>query len=255
MTRFGVIIPSRYASTRLPGKPLLDICGKPMIQRVVENANRAGADFVWVATDDERIQQVVSAFGGEAILTSPQHSTGTDRLAEVVQKKDVPGETIIVNVQGDEPLLAPHFIQLVAKLLEQDKDAGLATLAAAISQVKDVFNPNIVKVVLGRSGRARLFSRAPLPWDRDAFAAGPPTHLPTGVPFLRHIGLYAYRASALTRLSQMPPPAIESAESLEQLRAIEAEIPIVVGVVEEAPAHGVDTPEDLEAVRALAANR
>src|SRR5690606_27385872 len=169
---------SRYASSRLPGKPLLDICGKPMIQRVVENANRSGADFVWVATDDERIQQVVNDFGGEAILTSPLHSTGTDRLAEVVAKKTVPDSTIIVNVQGDEPLLAPHFVQLVAQLLQQDEEAGLATLAAPISEVKDLFNPNIVKVVLGRSGQARLFSRAPIPWDRDACAAGQPANLP-----------------------------------------------------------------------------
>jgi 3-deoxy-manno-octulosonate cytidylyltransferase (CMP-KDO synthetase) len=250
MTDFGVIIPSRYASTRLPGKPLVDIAGQTMIQRVVENAARSGAQFVWVATDDKRIAAVVSGFGADAILTSAQHETGTDRLAEVAQIKELSDDTTIVNVQGDEPLLEAHFIRQVAERLHTTPNAGVATLASAISNIEDVFNPNIVKVVLNEAGCASYFSRAPIPWDREAFKTGPPNTLPKAAPYLRHIGLYAYRAGALRALSSLPHPSIEKAEALEQLRALHAGISIAVGVVEEAPAHGVDTPEDLERVRA-----
>jgi 3-deoxy-manno-octulosonate cytidylyltransferase (CMP-KDO synthetase) len=249
MTQFSIIIPCRYASTRLPGKPLLDIGGKPMIQRVVENAARSGAQFVWVATDDEGIASVVSGFGANAILTSTEHETGTDRLAEVARAKGLSDDTIVVNVQGDEPLLGAHFIRQVSELLQATPNAGVATLASVITKVEDVFNPNIVKVVLNEAGCASYFSRAPIPWDREAFKAGPPHTMPPTANYLRHIGLYAYRAGALRALSSLPQPSIEKTEALEQLRALHAGIPIAVGVVAEAPDHGVDTPEDLARVR------
>lgn len=248
MSPFGIIIPARYASTRLPGKPLRAIAGKPLIQWVYENALRAGAEFVWVATDDERIEQAVRAFGGEVVMTSSTHQTGTDRLAEVVKKREVPAETIIVNVQGDEPLLPVAAIQDVAQLLAQQEAAGIATLAHPLSTVAELFNPNVVKVVLNERGFASYFSRAPIPWVRDAFAAGKPDELPAGVTFLRHVGLYAYRARSLEALSALPAAPTEQAESLEQLRALYCGIQICVSVVHEALPPGVDTEEDLEGV-------
>lgn len=255
MTEFGIIIPSRYASSRLHGKPLKDIAGRPMIQWVVENALNSGAKFVWVATDHEGIAEAVTNFGGEAVMTSKEHSTGSDRLAEVVVKKAISDDTIVVNVQGDEPLLEAHFIRQVAQLLEQVPEAAIATLASVITMVADVFNPNVVKVVVDKNGCANYFSRAPIPWDRDAFSQGPPSMLPSTAPYLRHIGLYAYRAGALRSLASLTPPEIEQAEALEQLRALHAGFKIAVGVVHEAPAHGVDTEEDLEKVRTLLEKR
>ena len=251
MTAFGIIIPARFGSSRLPGKPLRDLAGRPMIQWVYENAQRAGAGFVWVATDDERIAHAVQGFGGEAILTSTDHATGGDRLAEVVRSRKVPDETIVVNVQGDEPLLDAKYVRLVADALGENPAAGIATLATPIATPAELFNPNVVKVVLDDAGSARYFSRAPLPWARDAFAAGQPEALPENVPFLRHVGLYAYRAGALTALSKLPQPPVERAESLEQLRALHAGIRIHVSVVSEAPPHGVDTEEDLVRVADL----
>ncbi len=245
MVDFGIVIPARYASTRLPGKPLLDIAGKPMIRWVVENSREAGAKFVWVATDDERIKDGVEAFGGEAIMTSPAHTTGTDRLAEVVRLREVAPETIIVNVQGDEPLLPASAIKLAAQALEDNPSAGIATLAHPIESADELFNPNVVKVVLDQGGFASYFSRAPIPWVRDAFTKGPPTELPRGVPFLRHVGLYAYRAGALTDLAERAPAPTERAESLEQLRALHAQVAIHVTLVSEALPPGVDTASDL----------
>ncbi len=245
MTAFGIIVPARFGSSRLPGKPLRDIAGRPMIQWVCENAGCAGADFVWVATDDERILEAVRAFGGNAMLTSSDHATGTDRLAEVVEAREVPEETIVVNVQGDEPLLDAKFIQLVARALEENPQAGIATLACPIADPAELFNPNVVKVVTDAEGMACYFSRAAIPWVRDSFGLGEPRVLPEGISFLRHVGLYAYRARALTALSKLPQPPVECAESLEQLRALYAGIRIHVTVVDEAPTHGVDTEDDL----------
>ncbi len=255
MTDFGIVIPARFASSRLPGKPLRLIAGKPMIQWVVERAKEAGAQFVWVATDDSRIESTAREFGSEVVMTSASHATGTDRLAEVVQAKEVSPDTIIVNVQGDEPLLSIESIRLVAGALEAHPHAGIATLAHHIDSVEDLFNPNIVKVVLDQQGKASYFSRAPIPWVRDAFALGPPEQLPQGVPFLRHVGLYAYRAGALSQLSRLPQPPVEQAESLEQLRALHAGIKIHVSVVHEAPAPGVDTEEDLLRVERMLGDR
>ncbi len=248
---FGVVIPARYASERLPGKPLRDLGGKPMIVRVLENARRSGAGWVLVATDDPRIADAVTAAGGEAVLTSPEHPSGTDRLAEVARLRGLGDDTIVVNVQGDEPLLDPEFVLLVAQALEQNPRAGIATLATPIHDAADVLNPNVVKVTVARSGLAITFSRAPLPWLRAVFS-GPREQitLPQPSDFLRHIGLYAYRAKTLAELAAQPPVWLEKAESLEQLRALWLGIPIHVTTVGEPPGHGVDTEEDLARVRA-----
>jgi len=249
--RFGVIIPSRYASTRLPGKPLREICGKPMIVRVLENAQRSGAGFVWVATDDERIRDVVVSAGGHAFMTSSEHATGTDRLAEVVEREGLDEQTIIVNAQGDEPLLEPHFIRGVAEALAARPRAGLSTLATPIRELGALSNPNLVKVVRNADGFALMFSRAPLPYVQKGVEGRPATPLEFG--HLRHVGLYAYRAKTLVTLSRTPRPPLEQAENLEQLRALWLGIPIYVQVVDEPPGHGVDTEEDLAQVIALVA--
>jgi len=222
-----------------------------MIQWVYENAQQVGASFVWIATDDERIAKAARGFGAEAMMTDSNHSTGSDRLAEIVRKRELPGETIIVNVQGDEPMLEGRFVDLVAEALANHPQAAIATLANPISEPSEVFNPNAVKAVLGNDGMAQYFSRAPIPWHRNAFANGVPQELPEKTPYLRHVGLYAYRAASLLQLSELPPASLEEAESLEQLRALQAGMGIHVSVVDEAPAHGVDTPEDLKRVEAL----
>jgi 3-deoxy-manno-octulosonate cytidylyltransferase (CMP-KDO synthetase) len=251
---FGVIIPARYASTRLPGKPLVDLGGKPMIVRVLEVAARAGATFAVVATDDERIADVVTRAGGDAMLTSPHHATGTDRLAEVARRKGFDPELVVVNLQGDEPALPPEHVARVARTLQRTPEAALATLATTIQERQELFDPNVVKVVTDRNGRALYFSRAPIPWQRGDFTLAPGAaagELPPGGPFLRHIGLYAYRVSTLRTLSRTDPVALEQAESLEQLRALWLGLAIQVAVVDGMPAGGVDTAEDAERVREL----
>jgi 3-deoxy-manno-octulosonate cytidylyltransferase (CMP-KDO synthetase) len=251
---FGVVVPARYASSRLPGKPLLDVGGKPMVVRVLEVARASGARFVLVATDDQRIAEVVTAAGGEAILTSPDHPTGTDRLAEVARKKRLDAELVVVNLQGDEPALPASLVELVARTLLEAPDAGLATLATPLRERSEVFDPNVVKVVLDQRGKASYFSRAPIPWRRDEFTD--PSAREQGVAFSagafhRHVGLYAYRVSTLHQLSRTPPAPTEVAESLEQLRALWLGIPIQVAVVPELPAAGVDTIADLLRVQQL----
>lgn len=248
---FGVIIPARFASTRLPGKPLMDLAGKPMILRVVDVAKQAGAAFVVVATDDDRILSVVRDAGESVVMTSPSHASGTDRLAEVVEAKGLDDEDIVVNVQGDEPALDPRLIQKVSQALASCS-AGMATVATPIREASELMDPNVVKVTTDRDGFALAFSRAPIPWVRDAFALGEtPSELPPRVPFLRHVGLYAYRVRSLRAIASQAPVALERAESLEQLRAMWLGIRIHVSVVEEAPGRGVDTEEDLRTVRAL----
>jgi 3-deoxy-manno-octulosonate cytidylyltransferase (CMP-KDO synthetase) len=251
VTSFGIVIPARLASTRLPEKPLLPIAGKPLVVWVLEAAQRSGADFVLVAADDQRIVDVVQSAGGEALLTSPAHTSGTDRLAEVADQRQFDDETILVNWQGDEPLLDPKVPALIAGALGDHPRAHLSTLATPITSVEDLFSPNVVKVVLDRYGFARTFSRAPVPWVRDSVPPLPeqPAALPPGVPFLRHIGLYAYRAHTLREITGHAPPSWETAESLEQLRALWLGWDIHVSVVGEAPLPGVDTDEDLERVR------
>ncbi len=244
---FIVIIPARYQSTRLPGKPLADICGKPMVQRVYDQAMKSGADRVIIATDDSRIEAVVKSFGGDVCMTSASHESGTERLAEVIDKCGILPDDIVVNVQGDEPLIPPSIIQQVASNLASST-APMATLAVAIDDEDDVFNPNVVKVVTDAKGYALYFSRAAIPWDRDAFAKN---QLLTENPLLRHIGIYAYRAGFIATYINWQPSVLEKIESLEQLRVLWYGEKIHVAVAKEAPAAGVDTPEDLEKVRAI----
>lgn len=247
---FTVLIPARFTSTRLPGKPLADIAGKPMVVRVAERAVEAGAQQVVVATDDERIKVAVEASGVAACLTSVDHPTGTDRLAEAAKLLALDDETIVVNVQGDEPLLSPALIRAVAELLAAHPEAAIATACHPIADAAEAFNPNVVKVVLDHERHALYFSRATIPWARDAFAGGP-TDVPAGLPLYRHYGLYAYRVGFLLRFPALAPAPIERFEALEQLRALWHGFRIVVEITAGTPAPGVDTPEDLERVRAL----
>ncbi len=251
-TPFVVVIPARMTSTRLPGKPLLPIGGRPMIAHVLDRARESFATHVLVATDDASIVAAVSEAGGEAVLTSSTHRSGTDRLAEVITTRAFPADNIVVNVQGDEPLLDGALIARVAKSLHERPAFALATLATPITTGAELFNPNVVKVVTDAARRALYFSRAPIPWVRDDFRPSQvPPSLPTTTEFLRHIGLYAYRAGTLRELAAAPASPLEQAESLEQLRALSLGLAIHVEVVDEPPPAGVDTPEDLERIRAL----
>ncbi|CAM5394243.1 3-deoxy-manno-octulosonate cytidylyltransferase [Eoetvoesiella caeni] len=251
---FVAVIPARAASTRLPGKPLLDIAGKPMVVRTAEQAARSQAARVIIATDDPAIQAAALAHGFDAALTRADHATGTDRLAEVAQQMGWSDDTIVVNVQGDEPLIDPAQINAVAQLLAQDPDAAIATCAAPIGNAQTLFNPNAVKVVCDARQRALYFSRAPIPWARDELADGQQRLAPK-LPALHHIGLYAYRASFLKIFPALPVGPLEHFESLEQLRALENGYAIAVLTAREHPAAGVDTQEDLERVRNIFANR
>lgn len=247
---FTVLIPARYASTRLPGKPLSDIAGKPMVVRVAERARASGAERIVVATDDQRIVAAVAEHGIDAVITRADHPTGTDRLAEAAAALALDDRTIVVNVQGDEPLLEPSLIREVAALLAAPGDASIATACHLIDDPAEAFNPNVVKVVLDRAGYALYFSRATIPWARDGFAASP-NQIPLGLPLYRHYGLYAYRVSFLRRYPSLAPAPIERFEALEQLRALWHGYRIAVRVTRGAPAPGVDTVEDLQRVRAL----
>ncbi|KFI10647.1 3-deoxy-manno-octulosonate cytidylyltransferase [Vibrio coralliilyticus] len=244
---FTVVIPARYESTRLPGKPLADIGGKPMIQWVYEQSLQAGAEKVVVATDDARVESAVQAFGGVVCMTSSEHESGTERLAEVVKVMNIPDDHVIVNVQGDEPLIPPAIITQVANNLASSQ-APMATLAVEISHEDEVFNPNAVKVLTDKDGYAMYFSRATIPWDRDNFANGGKV---IAQPLMRHIGIYAYRAGFINTYINWEPTALEKIESLEQLRVLWYGEKIHVEVAKQAPPAGVDTPEDLEVVRKL----
>ncbi|TNC82712.1 MAG: 3-deoxy-manno-octulosonate cytidylyltransferase [Oleiphilus sp.] len=242
-----VVIPARYASTRLPGKPLRDIHGKPMIQRVVEQAARCSAAEVVVATDDRRIVEAVESFGGQALMTSGRHLSGTDRLQEVADKLALADDAVIVNVQGDEPLIPPAVIDQVARNLADHPEAGIATLCERIHDVETVFNPNAVKVVFDDLGFASYFSRAPIPWSRSHFYEEC-RDIPSGAEYYRHIGIYAYRVGFLHDYVKWQPAMIELTESLEQLRALSKGVRIHIEVACENPPAGVDTEEDLERV-------
>jgi 3-deoxy-manno-octulosonate cytidylyltransferase (CMP-KDO synthetase) len=248
--RFSVLIPARLASTRLPDKPLADIAGKPMVVRVAEAAARSGASQVVVAADSERIVAACTAHGVQAVLTRADHPSGSDRLAQACELLGLYGDDVVVNVQGDEPLIDPALVQRCASLLAERPDCVMSTAAHPISSLADYLNPNIVKVVLDTAGRALLFSRAPLPWWRDGHAAGV-QQLPTAPAALRHIGLYGYRAGFLRRFPTLPQAPLETCESLEQLRVLWHGERIAVHVTESVPGSGVDTPEDLARVRAL----
>ncbi len=247
---YTVVIPARYASSRLPGKPLQDIAGKPMIQHVWEQACKSSAQQVVVATDDARIVTACEGFGAQVVMTRADHNSGTDRLAEVASQLGLPADAIVVNVQGDEPLIPPKIIDQVARNLATHPQAGIATLAEPISDIEALFNPNVVKVVSDKTGLALTFSRAPIAWARDAFAQSRET-LPADVPWRRHIGIYAYRAGFLQDFVAWGPCWLEDTECLEQLRALWHGVRIHVADALEAPPAGVDTPEDLERVRRI----
>ncbi len=249
-TAFTVVIPSRFASTRLPGKPLQLIAGKPMVQHVWEQACKSSAERVVVATDDARIVDACRAFGAEVVLTREDHNSGTDRLAEVATALGLAPDAIVVNVQGDEPLIPPALIDQVAANLAHHGEARMSTLCEPIEDVETLFNTNVVKVVSDCNGLALTFSRATLPWARDAFASDR-TQLPAGVPYRRHIGIYAYRVGFLHDFVNWGPCWLEDTECLEQLRALWHGVRIHVADALEAPPAGVDTPQDLERVRRL----
>ena len=260
---FVALIPARLKSTRLPDKPLADIHGKPMIVRVAERAKLSSASRVVVAADDSRILDAVRAHGFEAVLTRPDHASGTERLAEAADILALADDEIVVNVQGDEPLIDPVLIDAVAEKLAADAGLVMSTAAHPIESAADFFNPNAVKVVLDRTGRALYFSRAPIPWARDEFArpnidqpardefAQDQSALPANLGALRHIGIYGYRAGFLRAYSQLAASPIEGIEALEQLRVLWHGHSIGVFVAAHAPAAGVDTQEDLERVRAV----
>ena len=247
---FRVVIPARYASSRLPGKVLLPLGGKPMLQWVYERACASGAQEVLIATDDLLVVSAAHSFGAETVMTAAAHTSGTDRIAEVARQRGWPATEIVVNVQGDEPLIPPALIDQLALALRDDREAGIATLATAVESLAELLDPNAVKVVTDSGGRALYFSRAPIPWNRDEAPAG----LGSQSSFAgarRHVGIYAYRVAALLRLSALQPSALERREKLEQLRALENGIGIRVLDTAERPGPDVNTAADLERVSVL----
>lgn len=244
---FHVIIPARIGSTRLPGKPLLQIGGRPLIQWVWQSAVASGAVSVLVATDDERIRAAAARFGADCIMTSADHVSGTDRIAEAVRARGMPADAIVVNLQGDEPAMPAGVISGVAQALRDVAGADIGTAVAPIRSLEEFLDPNCVKALRARDGRALYFSRAPVPWPRDHTSAGRPASYAGA---WRHIGIYAYRVSGLLQFAAWPPTPLETIEKLEQLRALEHGMHIHLAALAEAPPAGVDTPADLERVRA-----
>ena len=257
-TPFIAVIPARYASTRLPAKALADIGGKPMVVRVAEQAKKSGARAVYIATDHRAVYEAAGMHGVKVLMTRADHASGTDRIAEVATRLKLAPNAIVVNVQGDEPLIEPRLIRAVADKLTKDKTAAMATACHPISNAAEFLNPNAVKVILDAGGAALYFSRSPVPYPRDSLrgqrsaswdlkAKG--TRLPKGLPCYRHIGIYAYRASFLKRYAALKPSPMEQFEALEQLRVLWHGYRIAVAVRKDAPQPGVDTPEDLRRVR------
>ncbi len=246
--KFTVVIPARYASSRFPGKPLADIAGRPMVVRVAERARASGADEVIVATDHAGIAAAVRGHGYEAVMTRRSHASGTDRIAEVAANRRYPGDRIFVNVQVDEPLIQPALIRRVAQDLAAHRAAAIATICQPLASARDLANPNVVKVALDRDGYALYFSRAAIPWARDAWARGL-KRVPPRLPAYRHLGLYAYRASFLRAYTRLAPAAIERFEALEQLRALANGYRIHCAITRSAPHPGVDTVADLQRAR------
>jgi 3-deoxy-manno-octulosonate cytidylyltransferase (CMP-KDO synthetase) len=244
---FHVIIPARFGASRLPGKPLLDVAGRPLIQWVWDCARASGAQSVIVATDDARIRSVAAGFGADVAMTSAEHLSGTDRIAEVVRARGFSPQAIVINLQGDEPLMPPAVPARVAAALDAHSECGIATAAAPILSLAEFLDPSCVKALRSAGGEALYFSRASVPWPRDAAAAGRPSDFSHA---LRHIGIYGYRVKSLLEFAGWPPTPLETTEKLEQLRALEHGMRIHVVVLQESPPAGVDTPEDLEAVRA-----
>ena len=246
---FKIVIPARYGSSRLPGKPLLPIAGRPMIAHVCERALEAGAAEVVVATDDVRIAEAIQELEVRALLTRPEHASGTERIAEVADTLGWEDDEIVVNLQGDEPLMQPALIVHLAQALAAQKLAQVATLAAPMTSREEVFNPNAVKLVRDSKGYALYFSRAPIPWHRDSFTQAAEGELPAGIEYLRHIGIYAYSAGFLRRYVGWPASPLEAVEALEQLRVLWMGERILVLPVAQAPEAGVDTEADLLRVR------
>lgn len=246
--RFSVVLPARYASQRLPGKPLADIAGKPLILHACDSAKRSGAARVIVATDDARIQETCEKAGIQVQMTAASHTSGTDRIAEVAMRLDWDDEELVVNLQGDEPMMPPVCIEQTARLLESGAD--MSTLCTPIHDLAEFMNPNVVKVVADAKGAALYFSRAPIPWNREGAVSGPASQQQYNGA-LRHIGIYGYRVGALKRLSATPPCELEQLEKLEQLRALWLGMHIAVDVAREVPGPSVDTPEDLKRVTAI----
>lgn len=253
MLDFKVVIPSRFASTRLPGKPLLDIGGIPMVIRVAQQAALSGAHQIVIATDHQPIIDTAHKYGFQACMTRSDHASGTDRIAEVALQLQWKDDTIVVNVQGDEPLIPPLLIQAVAQHLYDHPQCVIATACHPIHDEASIRNPNIVKAVLDKDGNALYFSRAPIPWSRDAYAQGEPT--PGDVQVLHHIGIYAYRASFLKAFCKLAPALIEKVEALEQLRALYHGYKIGVAITADAPPCGVDTEQDLQIARQFFKNQ
>ena len=244
--KFNIVIPARLGSTRLPRKVLRPIHGRPLVQYAWDAARKARAQDVVIATDDAEVRDACLAFGADVVMTSPKHASGTDRIHEVARKRRWKPSTIVVNLQGDEPLMPPALVRRAAQLLAADRKADIATLCHPLHSLEEWLNPNFVKVVMDARGHALYFSRAPIPWPRDGSTRESPS-LPEGLAF-RHIGLYAYRVSALARFSKLKAAALETTEALEQLRALAAGMTIKVGTTREPPPRGVDTEEDLAAV-------
>lgn len=251
MSDYKIVIPARFGSSRLPGKPLIELAGKPMIQHVYERALETGMADIVIATDDARIESVCQSFGADVMMTSIDHDNGTERIAEVAQAKGWAGDTVVVNLQGDEPLIPRVLIEQTASSLINHPEAGMSSVCTALTSDEDVFDPNVVKVVLDRRGFAMYFSRASIPWDRDGYRMSPGV-MTQAMPVYRHIGMYGYRVSFLGEYNRMEACALENTESLEQLRALWYGVRIHMAVIDEAPGHGVDTPDDVPKVeRAL----
>lgn len=245
---FHVVIPARFSASRLPGKPLLTIGGRPLIQWVWQGAQAGGAASVTIATDDERIYQSASSFGADCVMTSPEHASGTDRIAEVVRIKGFAPDDIVVNLQGDEPMMPASVVGAVAQALSERPQADIATAVAPIQSLEEFLDPNCVKALRARDGRALYFSRAPVPWPRDNILGGAPACFEHA---WRHIGIYGYRVRSLLRFAAWAPTCLEQIERLEQLRALEHGMQIYLVELSEAPPAGVDTPADLERVRSI----
>ena len=249
---FHVIIPARFGSTRLPGKPLLAVAGRPLLQWVWQSALASGAASVLVATDDERIRAAAAKFGADCVMTSAQHVSGTDRIAEAVRAKGLPADDIVVNLQGDEPAMPASIVARVAAALREVPGSDIATAVSPLESLQDFLDPNCVKALRAADGRALYFSRAPVPWPRDSITADRPTVFAGA---WRHIGIYAYRVRSLLQFAAWPATPLEMTEKLEQLRALEHGMHIHLVALAESPPAGVDTPQDLERVRAALEGR
>lgn len=251
---FSVVIPARYGSTRLPGKPLRLLAGRPMLEHVYRRAIASGAKPVVIATDDVRIAQAAQEFGAQVCMTSPEHRSGTERLAEAAESLDLPRRAIIVNLQGDEPLMPPALLAQAVADLEQHPDAVMSTLWMPVQTAEELFSPHVVKVVMNARGYALYFSRAPIPWNRASFPVTVPVTggaLPQAAVYRRHLGIYAYRAEFLREFPRLPACALEDLESLEQLRVLCAGLKIHLVQASEPCPPGVDTEDDLARVEAL----